>query len=167
MRVAVLSALLIALANPLALAGPYEDAEAAIKVDNEDRAIALLRPLAAKGETRAQYEVGELLYLFKKQDKEAKELFEKAAAKGHGEAMYYLANMNQTGKVVPKNYVEAYKWYVLAVKHASPQRTGYGDPKVKAEQNRDFLAKQMTSAQIAEGQRLANEWKPARGASWK
>jgi TPR repeat protein len=92
---------LITLANPLALADPYEDAETAIKAGNEDRAIALLRPPAAKGETQAQYEVGELLYLFKKQNKEAKELFEKAATKRHGEAMYFLANINQNGKVVP------------------------------------------------------------------
>jgi hypothetical protein len=163
MRVAV-TVLLIALASLPAIAGPYEDAETAIKADDEDKALAILRPLAAKGETRAQYEVGQLLYLFKKQDKEAKQLFEKAAAKGHGEAMYYLANMNQNGKVAPKNNIEAHKWYVLAVKHASPQKPGFGDPKVKAEQNRDFIAKQMTSAEIAEGQRLANEWKPQQQA---
>jgi hypothetical protein len=143
-----------------ASAGPYEDAEAAIKAGNEDNAISALRPLAAKGETRAQYEVGQLLYLFKTQGGEAKRLLQSAAAKGHGEAMYYLANMTQLGKVIPHNKIEAYKWYVLAIKYASPQKPGYGDPRVTAEQNRDGIAKQMTPAEIAEGQRLANEWKP-------
>jgi TPR repeat protein len=137
-------------------AGPYEDAEAAIKADNEDRALAVLQPLAAKGETRAQFEVGQLLYLFKKKDIEAKRLFELAAAKGHGEAMYYLGNIYQNGTSVRQNYVEAYKWYILAVVHASPRKPGYGDPKETATKNRDFLAAKMTAAQISEAQRLAS-----------
>jgi hypothetical protein len=157
---AVAAALFVALSSPLAVAGPYEDADAAIKADNEDRALAILRPLATKGETRAQYEVGQLLYLFKKQDREAKRLFELAAAKGHGEAMYYLGNMYHNGSPVPQSFVEAYKWYALAVVHASPQRPGYGDPKEQAIKNRDFVAKKMTTVQIAEAQGLVKEWKP-------
>jgi hypothetical protein len=142
-----------------ARAGPYEDAEAAIKADNEDRALTALQPVLAKGETRAQYEVGQILYLFKKQDPEAKKLFELAAAKGHGEAMYYLANIYQNGKSVRQNYVEAYKWYILAVVHASPRKPGFGDPKDKAVQNRDALGRKMTPGQIAEAQRLATALK--------
>jgi hypothetical protein len=159
MRASIVAVFLTLVIN-LAGAGPYEDAEAAIKADNEDRALAILRPLVSKGETRAQYEVGQLLYLFKKQDAQAKQLFELAAAKGHGEAMYNLANIYQNGQSVPQNYIEAYKWYMLAVVHASPQKPGFGDPRENAIRNRDFLAKKMTPAQIAEAQRLANVWKP-------
>jgi Sel1 repeat len=140
-------------------AGPYEDADAALKVDNEDAALVALQSVLAKGETRAQYEVGQLLYLFKKQDIEAKKLFELAAAKGHGEAMYYLANIYQNGKSVRQNYVEAYKWYILAVAYASAGK-GFDYHQERASKNRDYVATKMTAAQMAEGQRLAKAWKP-------
>jgi hypothetical protein len=150
----------IIFATSLANAGPYEDAEAAVKAFDEERALVILQPLAAKGETRAQFEVGELLYLFKHQEAPAKKLFEAAAAKGHGEAMYFLANMYQNGKVVPQNYIEAYKWYILAVVHASPRKPGFGSPEEVARKNRDYLATKMTPAQIAEAQKRAQAWKP-------
>jgi TPR repeat protein len=51
---------------------------------------------------------------------------------------------------VPKDYVQAHKWYSLA---------GANGHK-KAAVHRDRLAKQMTPAQIAEAQKLAREWKP-------
>ena len=53
-------------------------------------------------------------------------------------------------KGVPKNFVQAYKWYSLAATN--------GDK--PAAELRDALAKQMTPAQIAEAQKLAREWKP-------
>ena len=49
-----------------------------------------------------------------------------------------------------QDYVEAHKWFNLAAARGNKHAAG----------NRDWLAKKMTPAQIAEAQRLAREWKP-------
>jgi len=51
---------------------------------------------------------------------------------------------------VPKDYIQAHKWYSLA------EANGH----IKAAANRDRLARRMTSAQIDEAHKLAREWKP-------
>jgi TPR repeat protein len=58
--------------------------------------------------------------------------------------------MYGTGKGVPQNKVEAYKWWALAA--------AQGD--AMAVTNRDLVLDDMTPAQIAEGQRLAAAWRP-------
>jgi TPR repeat protein len=58
--------------------------------------------------------------------------------------------MYANGRGVPENYVDAYKWFVLAL----AQGNGL------AEYDRDLLRGIMTPAQIAEAQKLAAEWKP-------
>jgi TPR repeat protein len=58
--------------------------------------------------------------------------------------------MYDEGEGVPKNLVQAYKWYSLAAAN--------GDK--PAPQLRDLLTNHMTKAQIAEAQKLAQEWKP-------
>jgi hypothetical protein len=47
------------------------------------------------------------------------------------------------------DYVEAHKWFNLAAAGGNLNAAG----------NRDWLAKKMTPAEIAEAQRLAREWK--------
>jgi len=59
------------------------------------------------------------------------------------------------GRGVPKDYVEAYKWFALAATKSSPGKT-----RDNAIKGRDAVASEMTQAQIAEGQKLAREWKP-------
>jgi len=49
-----------------------------------------------------------------------------------------------------QDYVEAHKWFNLAAAQGNLSAAG----------NRDWLAKKMTPDQIAEAQRLADEWKP-------
>ncbi len=58
--------------------------------------------------------------------------------------------MYHFGTGVPRDSVEAHKWYNLAAAN--------GDRKGAAA--RDALAKEMTPAQIAEAQKLARDWKP-------
>ncbi|MEO8341791.1 MAG: tetratricopeptide repeat protein [Nitrospirota bacterium] len=147
------------------------------------------RPLAAQGEALAQYHLG-LLYRkgrgVPQDDVQARQWFAKAAAQGQAKAQFHLgtlyfngegvlkdyqqalrwfrlaadqgealaqtkiAIMYDEGQGVSKNFVQAYKWYSLAATH--------GDK--PAPQLRDLLANQMTPAQIAEAQKLAQEWKP-------
>jgi uncharacterized protein len=56
---------------------------------------------------------------------------------------------------VPQDYIEAHKWYNLAA--SGPNIADFRTEIIK---RRDALALKMTSAQIAEVQRLASEWKP-------
>ena len=58
--------------------------------------------------------------------------------------------MYDEGQGVSQDLVQAYKWYSLAATN--------GDK--PAAELRDATAQQMTPAQIAEGQKLALEWKP-------
>jgi TPR repeat protein len=67
-----------------------------------------------------------------------------AAAQNNLSRCYYIANG------VPKDYVEAYKWVLLAA--------GQGDE--PARENMTMLEGVMTQEQIAEGQKLARNFKP-------
>jgi hypothetical protein len=64
--------------------------------------------------------------------------------------MYY------NGQGVPQNYVHAHMWFNLAASNPAAKK----EPRDEAVHNRDVLAQKMTAAQIAEAQKLAQEWKP-------
>ena len=73
-----------------------------------------------------------------------------AAEQDHANAQNNLGSMYKEGEGVPRDYVEAYMWFTLAAERGSK----------RASNNRDRIAKQMTSGQIAEAQRRARDWKP-------
>ena len=54
-------------------------------------------------------------------------------------------------------YVQAYLWVDLAASRFPPSAKKDRD---EAAHDRDIVASKMTSAQIAEAQKLAREWKP-------
>jgi len=62
-----------------------------------------------------------------------------------------LGVMYERGDGVPKDLVSAYKWFNLSAAQGLEL----------ARANRSLIEKQMTHDQIAEGQRLSREWKPA------
>jgi TPR repeat protein len=111
------------------------------------------RPLAEQGDANAQYNLG-VMYDFEKgvpQDfTTARRWYEKAAAQGHAGAQNNLGGLYEFGHGVTQDYVRAYMWYNVAADHS----TGGAQKDVAAE-NRDEIAGRMTSAQIAEAQRLA------------
>ena len=110
--------LMLSFATPV-VAGPLEDANAAIKRRDYATAVRLIRPLAEQGDANAQYNLG----------------------------VFY-----DNGLGVPQDKVRAYMWFNLS---AAQGRDG-------AAAFRDLIARRMTSAQIAEAQKLAREWKPIR-----
>jgi uncharacterized protein len=66
-----------------------KDGQTAYEAANYSRAMAILQPLAAKGDDCAQYQLGEMHMLGRgvPEDKaKARELFKQAAAKGNGKA---------------------------------------------------------------------------------
>jgi clan AA aspartic protease (TIGR02281 family) len=77
--------------------------------------------------------------------------YRKAADQGHAEAQYNLGVMYANGQGVAKDYVIAHMRLSLAA------AKGYNGA-AKA-LNRDIVAAKMTSAQIAEAQKLAREWR--------
>ena len=117
-------------------------------------ALRLSLPLAEQGDVAAQYRLGVMYDKgegVRENDTEAVKWYRLAAEQGAFEAQEQLAWKYEEGEGVPQNYVEAYKWYALAAAQ------GIGFAKIA----RDTLqTNRMTPAQIAEGQRLAAEWKP-------
>jgi uncharacterized protein len=148
------------------------------------------QPLAEHGHAGSQYQLGLLYANGKgvtKDDAKARLWFEKAAIQGHTEAqvnlgvllmyarggqqdykmaVYYLrlaanqgkdlaqrrlGQLYERGEGVQQDYVKAYMWYSL----------GSANEGVEAGTRlRDAVAKKMDPEQIAEAQKLAQEWKP-------
>ena len=83
------------------------------------------------------------------------ELITAAALQGVATAQYDLSLCHEFGTGVTMDVVHAYKWAIISI------RSGFarGDEALGA-QVVEKLRSQMTTAQISEGERLANEWKP-------
>jgi len=76
--------------------------------------------------------------------------YRKAAEQGEAIAQFNLGNMYVQGHGVAKDYVQAHLWLSLSA--------AQGDEDAFKLRNR--IARQMTSAQISEAERLAWEWNP-------
>jgi len=116
-------------------------------------AIQIFRQLADQGNVEAQstlgaiYQIGEGVI----QDyAEAMRWYRKAAEQGDVTTQVQLGFMYSKVKGVPQDYVLAHMWYNLAAAQGDKDAMG----------SRDSLAKKMNTAQIAEAQKLAREWKP-------
>jgi TPR repeat protein len=71
-----------------------------------------------------------------------------AADQGHAMAQVNLGAMYATGRGMRRDYIQAYMWFSLA--------------RADGLSNRDRVMRQMTTAQIAQGEKLVREWKPKR-----
>ena len=81
---------------------------------------------------------------------EALKWYRKAADQGFAKAQNNLGIMYDRGQGVLQDYVQAHMWFNLAAAQGNE----------RALENRDIVAKKMTSTQVAEAQKLAREWKP-------
>ena len=64
--------------------------------------------------------------------------------------------MYSSGQGVPLNSVEALKWFELAIAGLD------GKPRDQAVRTRDLELRKMTPLQVAEGRKLADEWRQGR-----
>jgi hypothetical protein len=87
---------------------------------------------------------------------EAVRSYRKAADLGLASAQYELGVAHSSRLGVPQDLAAAYEWMDLAVFRAR------GPVREKYSAAREALPAQMTTAQLAEGQRRAAEWK----ANW-
>ena len=98
-------------------AGQLEDADAAYGKEDYATALRLLRPLAAQGNARAQFNLGLMYDLGLRVPKDyaqAVKWYRLAADRGYARAQFNLGFMYEFGQGVPKDYAQAVKWYRLA-----------------------------------------------------
>jgi hypothetical protein len=137
-----------------AVAGPVEDGSNAWDRGDFASAMRLLRPLADRGDPRAQNRVG-LMYQHgwgvRLDYADAVNWFRQAANQGDADAQNNLAFMYLYGRGVSKDYVRAHMWFNLAASGGV----------MSARFSRDLLAAKMTPDQVAKAQEQAHEWKLA------
>ena len=116
-----------------------------------------VRLRAEQGDADAQYNLG-VMYGdgegVPQDDKEAVRWYRLAAEQGNSDAQNNLGLMYEEGEGVPQDYSQAHIWYNLAASDL------IGEDRERSVRNRDRMAEEMTSEQIAEAQRLASEWEP-------
>src|SRR3990170_2456211 len=140
--------------------GQFEDDTAAYERGDYATAFRLMKPLAGKGDAKAQHNLG-VMY-----DKgqgvpqnytEAVKWYRRAAEQGLPEAQFNLGSMYYNGQGVPQDYILAHMWLNLAAsRYPASVKKDLND----AVNYRGIVDSLMTPAQIAEAERLAREWKP-------
>jgi hypothetical protein len=137
-----------------AVAGAFEDGSNAWDRGDYASAMRLLRPLADRGDPKAQNRVG-MMYQrgwgVPLNYADAVSWLRRAADQGDADAQNNLAFMYLYGRGVSQDYVSAHMWFSLAAS-AGVRSASF---------SRDLLAAKMTPVQVAIAQTLAHEWKPA------
>ena len=111
-----------------------------------------VRTCAEQGNVDAQSYLG-FMYDFgfgrvPEDDVEAVRWYRLAAEQGDASAQFGLGSMYDRGLGVPEDYLLAYMWWNLAAAQGDEGAQG----------SKAILEQRMTSAQIAEAQRLSREW---------
>src|SRR6266581_3241459 len=129
----------------------YANGRGVAKDDAE--AVKWFRKAAEQNDARAQAALG-VRYAkgqgVAKNKAEAVKWFRKAAEQNVADAQYNLGVYYDSGEGVAKDEVEAYKWWLLAAGQGSDD----------AKYNMTIVENKMSREQIAEGQRLARDFKP-------
>jgi TPR repeat protein len=118
---------------------------------NDKEAVKWTRLAAEQGHSKAQYNLGVMYFtgeVVPQNDKEAVKWYRLAAEQGYAKAQYTLGLSYALGKGVPLNDEEAYAWVSVAAANGSEEATA----------GRDIVAKELTPAQLAEGQALAAKY---------
>ena len=120
---------------------------------DEAEAVKWFRKAAEQNVADAQYNLG-VCYAngqgVTEDDAESVKWFRKAAEQNLADAQYNLGVCYDSGEGVAKDEVEAYKWWLLAA--------GQGNDDAKY--NMTIVENKMSREQIAEGRRLARDFKP-------
>ena len=181
--ITVLLTAMLLMANCAYADSRFDDALKAYDSGNVDKAIRILRPIVLQSGAHAQFTLGQMYDIGKKDYVTAFTWYKYAAIAGYDEAQYNLGGMYGSGQGVTQNYAEAVKWYKLAAAqgHANAQfnlgnmysdgqgvtqdyvkahmwwslRAAQGDKGAK--ENRDNIAKKITKQQLAEAQKQARE----------
>ncbi len=128
-------------------------------VGQDDREAATwFRRAADKGDPTAQFFLGGMYSEGRgvPQDfKESSKWYERAAVQGDGQAQYNLGLAYARGEGVTQDVVKAHMWFNLSAARLTDPRG-----RAAATKNRDQVAGEMSSDQLAQAQKLARDWKP-------
>jgi TPR repeat protein len=130
----------------------FETGLAAAERGDYEAALREWRPLANKGDAEAQYYLGSMYDRgigVQQNYAEAAKWYRRAAELGDPDAQNNLGAMYINGNGVPLDYVQAHMWFNLAAARDNHS----------ANENRDFIAKQMTPADLSKAERMALEWR--------
>ncbi len=138
----------------------FDEGMVAYKRGDYATALQNFRPLAEKGESKAQYWLGHFHangLSVPRDYTEAAKWYRRAANQRHAGAQNNLGMLYQEGRGVPRDYVQAYKWFGLSVSRW-PAVMRHQAPAIKI---RNKLSKKMTPTQIARAEELVREWRPS------
>jgi uncharacterized protein len=120
------------------------------------KAIKELLPEAEKGDVRAQLNLGTIYYYgfsvptnFEK----AYKWYHAAALQGDPDAQMGMAILYIKGQGVTPSFAIAHMWLTLAMDELPP-----GPERQRLEVNRDYIAQQMSSAELVESSNLVKHW---------
>jgi uncharacterized protein len=161
----------VGLANPRG--DQAAEADAAFQKADYAKALKLARPLAEEGNAKGESILGFAYYRGRgvpQNDAEAANWFKRAAEQGDAPSRFTLGVMYGEGRGVPQDFAEAARWYRRAAEQGDAQaqynlaaaRFPATDTRNRtaAVKNRDTVAGEMSSEQLAEAQKRAREWKP-------
>lgn len=136
----------------------------AVVPKDEAEAVKWFQKANDRGEADLQCLLGDYYILgtsAPKDEVEAARCYEKAAVQGHAYSQLNLGELYAKGSGVPANVTIAYKWALLSAAQ------GIGKMHVKIQEQVDDLIHgleaRLTPDQRTEGQRMAREFKPAKG----
>ncbi len=144
-----------------AASGPLEDGIAAYDKQDYSTALRIFRPLAVQENAAAQYFLGKIHSKGEGVPQDLNESmiwYQRAADQGHVKAMADLGIAYSDGP--RQNYIEALKWFNLAVLRISASDDGQAETRKIAEEGRMVVAARMSPSQITAAQRLARDWNP-------
>ena len=143
-------------ADMRAAAGAYERKDMAT-------AVRIWKVWAGKGNPEAETLLGAMYWSgegVQRDQKEAARLYLRAANQGYARAQNDIGFMLAFGEgVPPRDDVEAYKWFTLAITRYTAKNQDRLDQAIK---DKATLAKRMTTAQVAEAERRVKLWKPTK-----
>jgi TPR repeat protein len=108
---------LVGIGSTGVIAGPTEEAQAALNRNDFKKALPLLFPLARSGSVMAQYNLGVMCAAglgLERDDQEAVKWYLKAVAQGYAPAETNLGLLYQAGRGVPKDDKKAFELYLRA-----------------------------------------------------
>lgn len=132
-------------------ANDFQDGLDAIHDTNYELALEILLPLAAKGHSSAQYNLGVMSEWgngVPKDNAQALKWYKVAAEGSHKDAQNNLGAMYSKGEGAEQNFVEALKWFVVSAENGSEA----------GRKNIDIVEKRMTSEEITQARKLARKW---------
>ena len=136
-----------------AIAGPFQDGQAAYQRHDYATALRVWRKLAEQGSATAEFSLG-LIYsqgLGVPQDySEAIKWYLAAADQGNGAAQLKLGTMAARGRRIPQDNICALMWYNLAAARGVEYASG----------KRNALAIAITPYEVGQAQSLSQDWRP-------